>query len=235
MPTSFSLNFVKMIAFSAVLALILSLAGRQAGFITYGLLNPAKELPAFNETVLPYKKQVVAAPVKPTPVKPTPAKPKPTSAVVKKSVPVHKKGPMPTSAIKPVALIQETPKKSPNPGIRAKKQSTPLPNVIELDADPTKKPVIDTSGVYAIQTGVFTARKNAEENSDAFRMKGYSPSTVILSCDGGSKIYAIRIGRFSDKAEAKTAFTNFQKRECKDAILVPLYSKQGLMSFCKKK
>ncbi len=230
MPTSLSLNIVKMIAFSAVLAIILSFAGRQAGFVTYGILNPPKELPAFNETVLPYKKQVVAAPAKPLATKP-----KPVSVVVKKSVPVHKKETTSSSAIKPVALIQDTPKKSPNPEIKSKKQLTPLPNVIEMDANSTKMPVIDTSGVYAIQTGVFTARKNAEENSDIFRLKGYSPSTVILSCDGGSKIYAIRIGRYPDKAEAKTAFSNFQKRESKDAILVPLYSKQDLMSFCKKK
>ncbi len=235
-----------MFAFSAVLALIMSFAGRQAGFITYGLRNACDERPTFNEPVSHYKK-IPASPVKAQPAttkpkiatkpKPMPAKSKPTPTIVKKSVPVHKTGPTSTSPIQPVSVIQETPKKSPKTRIKPKILSdpAPLPNVIELNAGAAKLPAIDTSGVYAIQTGVFTARKNAEENSQTFRLKGYSPSTVILTCDDCAKVYAIRIGRFSDKAEAKTAFANFRKRESKDALLVPLYSKQDLMSFCKKK
>jgi hypothetical protein len=81
---------------------------------------------------------------------------------------------------------------------------------------------------------VFTAIKNAEDNSQKFRLKGYSPSTVILTCGDGANVYAIRIGHFSDKAEAKTAFANFRQSGSKDALLVPLYSKKDLMSFCKK-
>ncbi len=214
MPTSFSLNLVKMIAFSAILAIVLSLAGRQAGFVIYGWLNPFEKPHQYSTTVLPYEKRPVPQ------VKPAPK-------VVKKNMPVQK--------IKPVAVIQETPApKKMTAGTKLKKKSPPA-NTIELHADTAKPPTIDTSGVYAIQTGVFKAQKNAEENSLAFRLKGYTPSTIILSCHDGAKVYAIRIGHFSNQAEAKTAFANFKRREKKNALLVPLYRKKDLMSFCAEK
>ena len=241
MPTNFSLNIVKIFAFAAVVALVMSFGGRQAGFITYGLLNPPDDPPKYEDHIQGYKYRPVTPPAEPAVAEPEKTPPvvvnkttpvvDTTPVVVKKSVPA--KGP--ASPVKPVPLIQTTPNKSPKPGIKPKDQPAPLSNIIELNAAGSRRPVIDTSGIYAIQTGVFTARKNAEENVQRFRLKGYSPATAVLTCGNGSKVYAIRIGCFSDKTEAKTALSNFKESWNKDALLVPLYSKQDLMSFCKEK
>lgn len=207
----------------------MALAGKQAGFIAYGLMNPSEETAGYTASMSHNEPPPVkAAAPSPPPAKavqpaPAPARSKSRPAVVRKSVPAHH-----TTSAGSVA------KKAPDPAVKPKPSSGPLVNTIALNgAGPSPLPP-GGKPAYAIQTGVFMAKKNAVEDSKIYRLKGYSPSTIILSCENGIKVYAVRVGNFADQSEAKTAFANFRKREKRDALLVPLYDKQHLLPFCSK-
>ncbi|HCY88370.1 MAG TPA: hypothetical protein DHV36_24750, partial [Desulfobacteraceae bacterium] len=66
------MNIVKMIAVSAVVAIVLSLMGKQIGSITYNVLHPSDDPveTGYTTSSVPKPKPVAALPVKPVVKKP---------------------------------------------------------------------------------------------------------------------------------------------------------------------
>ncbi|HCY88369.1 MAG TPA: hypothetical protein DHV36_24745, partial [Desulfobacteraceae bacterium] len=143
-----------------------------------------------------------------------------TSRVVKKSVPVHNP--------KAAAVPSAPPEKKTRPDV--KKKTSPLPNAIEMHERKASTQALNST--WAIQTGVYTDKKYALEDTSKFAL--YSPAAIVLTCESGKKIYAVRLGNFPDSAAAGRALAQFRKKERVDAIASPLYGKQDLLRFCKK-
>ncbi len=218
-----------MIALGAIVTFVLAIAGKQAGVILYKISNPEKTV-AVTRTKIVYQPVVRA---KSTPEIP----PEPAPVVVKKVVPkVVKKKPLPRPDAAEKSPV--SPKSSPVKDVAVKKvkqePKEPVhPNTILLCSGANaSSPAIDTSGIYSIQTGVYTAEKNADDNMQTFIRKGYDPTLVILTCDSGKKIYAVRIGAYKGMKKANAAFAEFKRKDPHQAIIVPLYRKKDMMSFC---
>lgn len=155
MPSIFFTNIAKVIAVSAVAAVVLSLAGKQAGNITYMILNPSEDLPVAQYT--DSRRKAVAPPL-PAPL---------SSNIVKKAVPVH-------DAKRSGATV---PQKKPRSGT-GKEPEKPA-NRIEIDHS---GPVARRT--WSIQTGVFTNKANAARNAGRFSTY-LPATIILTCPDGG--------------------------------------------------
>ena len=221
MRSSVSLNLLKMIAVSAVITLILSWAGKQAGILAYRVFHPEKpRAVSATRTYSPVQRQAKA----PTLAESAPVvvqKAVPPKKAKEESLPREDAGKKPPAAEPPVKQVKET---------RIKKAKERFhPNTIFLDPG---TPAIDTSGIYAVQTGVYKTLKNAEDNIQTLVRKGYTPGLVVLTCRSGKKIYAVRMGSYRGKQEADTAYAQFKEKTGLEAMVVPLYRQKDMMSFC---
>ncbi|WP_169742982.1 SPOR domain-containing protein [Desulfobacter vibrioformis] len=192
-----------------MVTLFASIAGQQIGHLTYGMINPRPDRPAIQSSG--WDKQAVKEQTSPGTTEKTVV-----SKVVKRTV-LRNQNEAGAPTVNSGVLITDQSERTVSPA-----------KVIEM-APNTKE---STKIVYAVQTGVFSSKINAEENAE--RVKTYSPTTVILTCENGKKIYAVRIGSFAGKTEAEKALASFKKKEHIGAILVSLYGKHDLVKFCKK-
>ena len=214
-----------MIAVSVIVAVVLSVMGKQIGNMTYAILNPSDDPVETKYEPVPKKPAVKPAPVKPVAIKSQPVSSKPTtskpasSKVVKKSVPVQRP--------KNTAVNSSPPEKKARPGV--KKKTIQLPNIIEMHE--SQNSAQSANPAWAIQTGVYTDKKYALEDTSKFAV--YSPAAIILTCGSGKKIYAVRFGKFPNSTAAGRALSQFRRKEGIDAISVPLYGKQDLIRFCR--
>ncbi len=66
---------------------------------------------------------------------------------------------------------------------------------------------------YAIQTGVYLIKENAQSMVRTLRMKGYEPYVFQTLNNKGQKLYAVRIGDYRTLRQAASAANQFNKLE----------------------
>jgi cell division protein FtsN len=103
----------------------------------------------------------------------------------------------------------------------------PDPKVIQKGgADATEAPsryneTAAARTAYSVQVGVFLEEKEAQWFVEELEGKGYTP-TIFAGSDADDRPwYAVRIGIYSDKAEATRAASNFSKQESVKAVVRP--------------
>jgi hypothetical protein len=215
MYPSFSTDFMKIVIFSALVAIFFSFAGWQAGSIYFGLFTE-KKMPPVPSYIFPVSK------VKPLTTGKTPG------IEEKKSIAPQQKPLLKTKKPVPVLKKPITQKKTPpkNPTMIL------LTYPAKTDAD-TQSQDKQTPIIYSIQTGIFKNKMNADKNYTYLLDQGYTPVMVALNYQQQLKIYAVRMGKFKDRETAKAAMLEFKKKEKKDAMLAPLYSTKVLIEICK--
>jgi cell division septation protein DedD len=226
MYPKFSTDFIKIVIFSALVALLFSLAGLQAGVVYHGLFVEEKKTlaplyvfpvseakPLAARKVLVSKKKLAMA-EKSNVLEKTPA--------VKKSIPLKKSQPR-LESVKPRQDKIQIP--TDPPVIRL---TYPEKISRENPSQGSRDPIL-----YSIQTGIFKNKGNVDKNISYLQGQGYDPVMVELDCNHQIKIYAVRFGKFTEKNAARAAFLKFKQKEKKDALVTPLYSSKVLIGICK--
>ncbi|HEY0006420.1 MAG TPA: SPOR domain-containing protein [Pyrinomonadaceae bacterium] len=77
---------------------------------------------------------------------------------------------------------------------------------------------------FAIQVGVFMEEEKANKLVEEMEIKGYTPSVFVASDAENRLWYSVRIGAYTDQAEATQAAASFAKQEKIKAVVRPLDS-----------
>lgn len=79
--------------------------------------------------------------------------------------------------------------------------STPIAAAVTLD-----------SGRFAVQVGAYRERLNCDAMVQKLSARGFEPYVVEIERDGQAPIYAVRVGRFGDRASAAKAASSLRTR-----------------------
>ena len=83
------------------------------------------------------------------------------------------------------------------------KKSEPAPKVAESAPPPVKSPpAASTTGMWAVQLGSFSNKKNAEKLAADLRKQGYAAFLSQLATDSG-QLHRVRIGPQKDRESAE--------------------------------
>ncbi len=88
---------------------------------------------------------------------------------------------------------------------------------------PTKKEAPTPSG-FAIQTGIFLIKENAQSMVTTLRAKGYEPYIFQTLNDKGQKLYVVRIGEYRSIKQATSAAAQFKSLENLPATITAVNS-----------
>lgn len=78
---------------------------------------------------------------------------------------------------------------------------TPIAAAVTLD-----------SGRFAVQVGAYRERLNCDAMVQKLSARGFEPYVVEIERDGQAPIYAVRVGRFGDRASAAKAASSLRTR-----------------------
>lgn len=118
----------------------------------------------------------------------------------------------------PVAPVAQEPAPQAAPPV-AESPAEPAPPVAEAPAEPAPAPAKVVAG-WAVQTGVFAARANAEKMNAKLQGAGY-PSYIEKIDRKGQALYRVRIGPEVLRSEAvKLRAAVREKLSLKDAMVV---------------
>lgn len=74
---------------------------------------------------------------------------------------------------------------------------------------------------FSVQVGVFLEEIDAERLIEELEGKGYTPTIFVANDADNRPWYSVRIGTYTDQAEAAQAASNFSKQEKKKAVVRP--------------
>lgn len=117
---------------------------------------------------------------------------------------------------------RETQKGAPLVGADPKVIQRAEPDVME-DAGSDEGPAYKRAAL-SVQVGVFLEEIDADRLVEELESKGYTPTVFVANDADNRPWYAVRIGAYTDQAEAAQAASNFTKQEKLKATVRPIGS-----------
>lgn len=93
------------------------------------------------------------------------------------------------------------------------------PQGLDISSEATASPAAEP-GPYAVQTGAFRHRKNADTQAAELAWRGYPPYIVESTAGTGDPLYLVRFGRFQTRADAVSAAAAFSETARSPAVAV---------------
>lgn len=114
------------------------------------------------------------------------------------------------------------------PGLNAPGVTDAEPKVVQraqpeamVDAEGTDEALVVKRQSFSVQVGVFLEEIDAERLIEELEGKGYRPTVFIANDADNRPWYSVRIGTYTDQAEATQAASNFSKQEKMKAVVRP--------------
>lgn len=100
--------------------------------------------------------------------------------------------------------------------------SFPIPEPeLEVEPESVGETVAEEvqAAAFSIQVGAFRSPENSAKALEELRNRGYEPYVVELPGSRNRVLHAVRVGRYTDRAEALRAAADFRRREQMAAIV----------------